>query len=292
MDSNVIVGYGKSFGSFGEIVQGRLSNETDFLVTIPIDLWSICTLICIKRPGPLVVNCDYQKSKQVSLMIFNKLNIKSGFEIYISFNRNIPIGKGLSSSTADMLSTIRAFQEIFGFLLRPSTVSKIFNKIEPHDGLMYKSCVIYDHRKGNLILDLDYIPNYKILGIDLGGVVDTMTFNSKIDYSDSLRKEYDELFSSLKSSFEEKDDFKIADSATRSTIQFLKQQPNKLKDEIVNLYKEFNSLGVINTHSGTCLGFLYPSTIEDELIAKYSSEIQRLISRPVFVTRTLNLIKF
>lgn len=62
-NSNIVVGYGKSHASFGELVQGRLSNQSDFLVTLPIDMWSICHLTCIKRKGPLLINSHYEKSK-------------------------------------------------------------------------------------------------------------------------------------------------------------------------------------------------------------------------------------
>jgi uncharacterized protein involved in propanediol utilization len=91
--SNIFVGYGKSHASFGEILQGRLSSNTDFLVTLPIDLWSICNLTAVKRRGPLVINCEYSKSKQVAEMLLQKLAIVEGYEITISFSRNIPVGK-------------------------------------------------------------------------------------------------------------------------------------------------------------------------------------------------------
>jgi uncharacterized protein involved in propanediol utilization len=114
--SNISVGYGKAHSSFGELLQGRLKGDVDFLVTLPIDMWSICNLTSIRRNGPLVINCEYFKSARVAEMLLDKLGIKDGYELTISFSRNIPVGKGLSSSTADMLSTIRALQEVFGFL--------------------------------------------------------------------------------------------------------------------------------------------------------------------------------
>ena len=65
-ESNILTGYGKSHASFGELLQGRLSDNRDFLVTLPIDLWSICNLTAVKRMGPLVINCEYSKSKKVA----------------------------------------------------------------------------------------------------------------------------------------------------------------------------------------------------------------------------------
>ena len=53
-DGGSSTGYGKAFGSFGEIIQGRLSGGEDILVTLPVDLWTICELKCTPIKGPLV----------------------------------------------------------------------------------------------------------------------------------------------------------------------------------------------------------------------------------------------
>ena len=158
-----LIGHGKSFSSFGEIVQGRFSNEDDFLVTLPIDLWSTCELICKPIDGPLVIECDFEKSRSLLYSVLEELGIRDGFHIECVFTRNIPIGKGLSSSTADMLAALRAIQEVFGLLLKESFISRIFASIEPHDGIHYNSCVAYNHRKGVLLANYGYIPKYTIM---------------------------------------------------------------------------------------------------------------------------------
>ena len=149
--STPLIGYGKSFASFGEIVQGRTSEGEDFLVTLPIDMWSTCELICSPINGPLIVECQLEKSRAVLYHILTELGILRGFQITCNLMRNIPIGKGLSSSTADMLATLRAVQEVFGFLFTESYISRLFSEIEPHDGLHFSSSVIYNHRSGHLI---------------------------------------------------------------------------------------------------------------------------------------------
>ncbi len=288
--SNISVGYGKSHASFGELLQGRLPKGIDFLVTLPVDMWSICNLTAIKRFGPLVINCEYYKSAKVAEMLLTKLNITQGYEITISFSRNIPVGKGLSSSTADMLSTIRALQEIFGFLLREKTISEIFTQIEPHDGLMYKSCVVYNHRNGELIKELLYIPEYHIIAIDFGGQVNTVEYNSKLIFTEEIMQEYAELLQLLEQAFAEKNDEKIAECATKSTKLHLSLHNNSLKTIVFENAKKFNPLGIINTHSGTCLGFIYPKSKSLTEINKLAEELQKAYNLPVFITNTLKLL--
>lgn len=288
--SNISVGYGKAHSSFGEILQGRLKGDVDFLVTLPIDMWSICNLTSIRRPGPLVINCEYFKSAKVAHMLLEKLNITEGYEITISFSRNIPIGKGLSSSTADMLSTIRALQEIFGFLLREKTISEIFTQIEPHDGLMFKSCVMYNHRKGELIKELLYIPDYWIIALDFGGQINTVEYNSKLRFTDEVIEQYEALVEEMENAFEEMNDAKIAACASKSTEIHLKNQGNLDKLRIYEQCKQYGPLGVVNTHSGTCLGLIYPKKLTFDEINQIAQKVQADLGLGVFVTNTLKLL--
>ncbi len=288
--SNVLAGYGKSHGSFGELLQGRTSDGRDFLITLPIDMWSICNLTAIERSGPLVINCELDKSKRVAHMLLEKLGIVKDYEINISFSRNIPIGKGLSSSTADMLSTVRALQEIFGFLLREKTISEIFVTIEPHDGLMYKSCVVYDHRKGELVGEMMYIPEYTIISLDLGGEVDTMHYNRKLSFTADVMAEYDDLLQKIRASFAAQDDRAIAHNATESARIHVRSRPDPVRQHVLDTFDRFGAMGVVNTHSGTCLGLIYPRATAPEQVLKLSKEISQYYGHGVFITNTLRLL--
>ena len=288
--SNISVGYGKSHASFGEIVQGRLPSGDDFLITLPIDMWSICNLTAIERKGPLSINCRDYKSAQVAEMLLAKLDIESDYEITISFSRNIPVGKGLSSSTADMLSTVRALQEVYGFLLREKTISEMFKQVEPHDGLMYKSCVVYNHRKGQLIKELLYVPRFWVIAVDFGGQINTVEYNSKLEFTPDTLQEYQQLLADCDQAFAEKDDVKIAQIATRSTELNLMMNKNELKNEVFKSCRQFEPLGVVNTHSGTCFGLVFPMSMKAEEIDAMAHKIEAEYKLPVFFTKTLKLL--
>ena len=286
----ILTGNGKSFASFGEIIQGRKSDGTDFLVTIPIDLWSICNLKVMERHGPVAVHCELEKSKKVAEVILSKLDIATGYELHISFNRNIPVGKSLSSSTADMLSTLRALQEVFGFLLRPKAVSAIFREIEPHDGIMYKSSVIYNHRKGLLLEDLDYIPAFKIIVLDFGGNVDSVAYNKELSFSEDISQKYDTLYQECQKAYEKKDDHRIARCATKSLQINLETNNDPLRASVLKHYRDFGATGAINTHSGTCVGLIYPAETSDTVLETTAEKVGRHYGLSTFTTHSLKLI--
>ena len=196
------------------MVQGRTSAGDDFLVTLPIDLWSTCELICSPIDGPLVVECQLEKSRAVLYHVLSELGIHSGYHLRCDFTRNIPIGKGLSSSTADMLATLRAVQEIFGFLFTERYISRIFAEIEPHDGLHFNSSVVYNHRAGKLMRNLDYVPQFTIIAVDDGGEVDTVAYNRDLSFSQNVLKRFDQLLDRVCDAYSRRDDRDIAACAT------------------------------------------------------------------------------
>jgi L-threonine kinase len=285
------VGYGKSFASFGEIVQGRTSDNEDFLVTLPVDLWSTCELICTPIRGPLVIECDLPKSRATVEQVLEQLGLVSGYHIGIRFTRNIPVGKGLSSSTADMLAALRALQEVFGFLLTDRFVSRLFNEIEPHDALHYNNSVVYNHRKGRLIRDLQYIPSFAVVCVDKGGIVDTVAYNRTKVFAAAHMKAFDELLADLIAAFETADDRAIANCATRSAQLHAEMTGDKFLAQCLEAACADGILGVQATHSGTCAGFLFPGDRPAEQLQATANELAEHFGKIVFTARSLTLLR-
>lgn len=285
-----IVGHGKSFASFGEVIQGRSSGGEDFLVTLPTDLWSTCELICSPIKGPLVVECALEKSRAALSHMLAELGIDWGYHFQCNFNSSIPIGKGLSSSTADMLATLRAVQEIFGFLLSDGFISRLFTEIEPHDGLQFSSSVLYNHRKGHLIENFGYVPNFTIVAVDDGGSLDTVTYNEKLSFSPDAVARFDALVPAVRDAFHERDDAKIARCATESARIHVERTGCDFLREALAIAELVKPLGIVATHSGTCAGFLFNQDMGPVEIAQVVRRLGMSLRREVFVTRTLHLL--
>lgn len=280
---------GKSFASFGEVIQGRKSNGTDFLVTLPIDLWSECKVKISRRNAPVAVTSYFEKSKKAALQALDQFGITTGYQLNLHFERSIPIGKGLSSSTADMLATLRALEQAFGFSLSPLNISNIFKKIEPHDGVMYNNSVAYNHRQGKLLKDLGHIPDFKLVVLDFGGHVDSISYNHSLQFSDKITKKYDKLYQKCIDAYLEKNDRLIAKCATKSLKLDLKTNPHPLREELLKRYKEYGALGLINTHSGTCVGLIYPRHIDNQTLSMLQYDLENQYDSDSYITQTLNI---
>ena len=300
------VSEGCSFASFGEIVQGRLSSGEDFLVTLPVDLWSHCRLLSqscdelsegfcngpqngdSRYDTPSMVETELPKSKAIALALLEHLNQTSGHHIQLIVKRNIPIGKGLSSSTADMLAVVRAFEAHFNITFSQNLISELFTAIEPHDALHYSTCVAYNHRQGHLLQAFDYVPDFQIIGIDGGGMISTQEYNKHLSFSDALLKQYDDLYAELLEAFARRDDPAIARCAQQSAFLHSEQTNNVLLKALLNQMgnlSKLGAMGILATHSGTCAGILLPGNTSEAELIHIEQEVAQYGS--VFQTKTL-----
>lgn len=272
-------------------MQGRLPDGNDFLVTLPVDLWSTCELTCTPIRGPLIVECALEKSRAVVSQVLEELGFTRGCHVSVEFWRNIPIGKGMSSSTADMLAALRALQEVFGFLYRESFLSRVFANIEPHDALFYNGCVVYNHRKGLLLRDYSYIPDYYIIAVDRGGTVDTMEYNRGLAFAAERCTRFESILQRLDDAFARRDDEAIAMCASFSTGMHAEATASRFLWGVAERWREYGAMGVVATHSGTCAGYLFPGDIEEERAESLAARIREDFGLEVFRTRTLSLLQ-
>ena len=280
-----LLGFGQSFASFGEIVQGRRIDGEDYLITLPVDLWSHCTVTYEPIKGPSRVEAPLSKSRQVAERLLHALGRTRGVRLRIEIARDIPIGKGLSSSTADMLAVLRACQQLFGVSFSHRGISRLFTAIEPHDALHYATCVAYNHRRGRLLDRLDHIPDFRIVAADAGGQVCTATYNRTLDFDAALIADYDWLYRRTVKAFADRDDRAIADCARRSTELHVRRTGNPFLTRLLALADSTDMLGIITTHSGTCGGYLLPGDADEMHVRRLMGRLAAVGS--VFETRTL-----
>jgi uncharacterized protein involved in propanediol utilization len=214
------------------------------------------------------------------------LGLGSGIRLRIELRRDMPVGKGLSSSTADMLAVVRACQDAFGVAVGDAFISRLFAAIEPHDALHYPTSVVYNHRCGRLLERLDHVPDFRIVAVDAGGTVCTETYNDNLDFSAALIDNYDRLYRAVVNAFAERDDAAIARCAHRSTELHIARTGNAFLRRSLAQADAIGALGFLTAHSGTCGGFLLPGTASDSDLARFEARVAHLGAR-VFRTRTL-----
>ncbi len=244
-------------GTCGELIQGRIDGK-DFLVTAPINLFSVTTITQIDK------NAEFNglgwKAQRAIEIFSERYNIRIE-GVSLNLTSNIPRGKGMASSSADISSVLYALDKYFGPFLSPSEIADIAIEIEPTDGVMFPGIVAFDYMRGTF---WEYIGKpfpLKVLVLDFGGEIDTLEFERPIP--DEEFSSY--LLENLKKAFQERDMGLFGKIITENTIEnqkiLSKEQCKALIEEVLKL----GAVGVNMAHSGTVCGIYTPYSKKDDV---------------------------
>ncbi|WP_329791967.1 kinase [Lentzea sp. DG1S-22] len=233
-----------------------LPDGRDFLVTFPADAWTYATF----RHAP--DRCDVRvhppsklKAQRVAAAALEVLGQRGGGELHLV--SELPEGKGMASSSADLVATARAVAAAFGIRFDESTLEALLRRIEPSDGVMYEGIVAFYHREVRVREVLGTLPPLAIIGHDEGGQVDTIRHNrvpKPFTHADKL--EYARLLDEISRAVAESDVAAVGRVATRSAEMNLKLRPRRGFGELHRACSEVDGLGLVLAHSGTVLGVL------------------------------------
>lgn len=264
------IGSASANGTFGELLQGVLPNSKEhFLVTLPIDSCSHSLFVPDTKSTEIKVFPSHKKkSLLLAQAILKNFNIETGGKLLIE--SELLEGKGLASSSADLVATAKAVLSAINKNIHISDLLQFLKQIEPSDGVMYSNCVAFYHRKVTLLNKLGILPCATIIGIDEGGIVDTIEYNKLgHSFSDSELNMYATLLEEITSAFQENDLYRIGHIATQSAIMNQKYNPKIYLDHFINISKKHHCAGVVVAHSGTCVGILLDESDKSFLEKKH-----------------------
>lgn len=242
-------------GSCGELVQGLIQGQ-DFLITCPISWYSEVEVYLHQKQTKTSAYPKIKAAICKTLEYFGE-----NCEFSFSVNSQLPVGKGMASSSADIsaacVATARALKKDISI----KTIEQIALSIEPTDGVFYEGIVAFGHVQGIINEHLGRAPAIKIMVIDTaGGIVDTLGFNQRQDLrqlNEQKNSQVLQAYALVKKGLEENDITLIGAGATLSAIanQIVLPKPNLL--EIIEIAKSNGALGINVAHSGTVVGLLF-----------------------------------
>jgi len=257
-------------GTCGELVQGAIGGS-DFLVNCPIDRFSSAILRNNGDAGLVVEKPDeYRKVQKVADVIGEMfgLNFCHSLEII----SEIPTGKGMASSSADIIAAAVAIKYAFGIKVNHQLLAQIATQIEPSDCVHFPDISQVNHLSGKLIASMPAPVGLRTLIVDCGGEVDSINFDR--EFARHLYREQplviQEALSALKIGLRSKNNKLIAKAATLSATlnQHVLYKPQF--EELSLLTSKLGALGVNCAHSGTVLGVLYePSSVDKDTLVEH-----------------------
>lgn len=257
------VAVSSAFGTFGELLQGALPEDgPDFLVTLPIARWATATFeLESGHPGVEVFPATKVKARRVAEAV---LALHSGGGGSLRLSGSLPEGKGLASSSADLVATARAVASALGIDLVPQAIEDVLRQIEPTDGVMYPHVVAFEHRNVALLARLGVLPPMTVVGIDEGGTVDTVAFNAiPKNFTAAERDEYGFLLDEIRTAVAAGDPAGVGRVATRSAHLNQRLCRKRTLNTMTALSAEVGGVGVVTAHSGSAIGLLLPHDISN-----------------------------
>jgi uncharacterized protein involved in propanediol utilization len=287
------IGKGSCNGTFGELVQGVIG-ERPFLITLPIpSLWSHATFFPDPTISEIIALGSKVKAIKAGKLLLQWFGVKGGG--FLEIRSNIPIGKGMASSSADIVAAMRAIAQSYSLPLTKEIISAISAMVEPTDGVMYEEIVAFDYIHGELIESFGFLPPFTIVGIDIGGIVNTIEFNQvPKEYDRYVQNQFLKAYELVQKGFREKNLSFICMAATISARLNQKLLPKPVFSEFEKLAHVFEG-GIVAAHSGTMIGILIDHNISintKDVISHLSGQITLLFKdlniKPIFYSSDKN----
>lgn len=266
----VPAGSGWACGTFGELMQGVLPDGRHFLVTLPISRGTTASFRYDSgSPEIRLSPPDKRKSARLARLALESLGRPGGGELRII--SDLPEGKGLASSSADLVATARAVADAFGTVLEATAIESLLRGIEPSDGVMHDDIVAFYHREVRLHSRLGSLSPLAIIGYDEGGQVDTVEFNRRRPaVSAAERREYAAQLDRLARAVADTDLCTVGEVATWSACRDARRRRRPAIRLMLRACAEVGGYGVVAAHSGTMLGVLVDAD-DPQLLAKASA---------------------
>ena len=248
-------------GSCGELVQGIGPNGY-FLVSCPVDFYSRVRVEVRQGIAGLAENQVHVpegsgKAGQAVSLTLESLG-KTGLAVRVEISNPIPRGKGLGSSSADVVAAIAAAGLALGRELTPEQTACLAVQVEPTDGVMFPGIALFDHREGSVMERLGAPPPLEIVALDFGGEVDTLEFN-RVDRRslwESVAGETSEALELVRRGITQGDPALVGRGATISALAGQRVLPKNELSKVIELAEASGAAGVNVAHSGTIIGIL------------------------------------
>ncbi|RWD82942.1 GHMP kinase [Mesorhizobium sp.] len=264
-------GRGEAIGHHGELLQGVFEVEgarlRRGLVSLPCrHLTSKAEFRVTSEESVSVVPRRCEKAGRAAELALQRF-AQAGTGGHLTVESNIPVGRGMGSSTADVLASILAVLDYLRIQVSPDFVMQLAVNAETAcDSTLFSGpAVLFAHREGIVIESFKKsLPPIDLVSIDTtpGKAVDTLEFEPA-QYSPAEIESFRPLRALLRHAVNISDLTllgRVATASTRINERFL---PKPRLNDIEAIGVLHGALGVQAAHSGTVVGLMFDPTSEN-----------------------------
>lgn len=262
-------------GSCGELAQGWIDGER-LHISCPVNRYSWAYL-----------NDGRSHHKRLGAKVRRALHLaqaagkaRASTEPILLYS-DLPVGKGMASSTADIAAALAAYQLMTQRAVDIDQTARLALMVEPTDGVIFGGVTLFDHFRGAVRRPLGEPPPVDILAIEFEETVDTISFNRR-DHRKVAREQIRTVFAAfdrIEEGMREGLVRKIGEGATLSALAHQNLLRKTDLEPILKCTLALGGVGVNVAHSGSMIGMLFrPGTYQ---LKEVRRRIGGLLRRPV-----------
>ncbi|MYB22307.1 MAG: GHMP kinase [Chloroflexi bacterium] len=233
------------------------------MVTCPIDLYATATVVLSDGTGLVRGPRDCPKAVRAVALTLERFGVDA-LDAALSLESPIPRGKGMASSTADVVASVAATAAALGRPPDAELEADIALLVEPSDGTMLPGIALFDHVSGRVRRCLGEPPPIDVLVLEFEAELDTVAFNA-IDRTAALRSRADsfrESLSLIEAGITSADAELIGRGASLSATTYQDVLAKPELPQVFALADAAGATGVNVAHSGTVVGMLFNEDAE------------------------------
>lgn len=160
-------------GSCGEFIQGFYGGQ-EMLISYGIDLYSDV----IFREGAYEPDIMGRKTAQAIDLFFERTGCSRELlnRYQIEVCNQIPLGKGMASSTADIAGVLFGLHHLYELSTSPEDIAKLCVDVEPTDSVIFESTTLFDHINGQKIVSFPWVIELDVLVLEPDYQINTTDF--------------------------------------------------------------------------------------------------------------------
>ncbi len=261
-------------------MQGFLRDGRPFHVTCPIDRFSEVEVCLLPAEARALVGFGPSTEKMRLACERTLIRLGSG-PAKITFTRRSDLepGKGMASSTADIVAMAGAIASALGKSIDGSTLAEIAASIERSDGIMYDGVNAVDHVTGERIKAFAWHPQYTILMCVPPDSFETSRADLAVERQ--CKPSYDGLLDALDEASRARNSRTFSELCSESARLNQRYRFNPLFALLEKHLQGLGAEGACVGHTGTLVGLLFAGTNAEAMAEVAKVPLRRLLPKEV-----------
>ncbi len=260
--SKAVAGYGWCSGTLGELFQGPMERDGRLeiaIVSLPFGGRARCRYVIDENArDPLGDGLEKRPktARALELLVHqHALRLPAGRWV---FESDLEVGKGMASSTADIVAAIRCAGRMSGRRFRARDMMSVLRKVERSDSVFLGEAALYLSERHEVVVRFGRSLSYTAAYMVEPGAVDTEAVRDcLLAHYARHASEYRRLLDGFLAGAARRDPQLVAEAATESARLSQHCLPKRRFAALRSAMRALGADGIFVAHTGSVAGYLY-----------------------------------